>query len=272
MRRVANYPQSIMIKYIKNKISESPMVGVVLGSGLQELASSLENVIRIPYSDIPSFMETTIKGHAGEFVIGTVKGTTLPVIFANGRFHYYEGLSYDKVHLIIDIFSQLGCEHVITTNSSGCLVPSWSPGDIMIIDSHIDMTFRDSPDDINKKSGPRYYNPMLLKLAQDSMDEMNLVKRQGTYGWTLGPTYETPAEIKLLTEHGISAVGMSTVPEIERAHDLNLNLLSIACLTNYAVGISDHPLSHGEVVDQANKSGKIFSELLLKILTKIDQI
>jgi purine-nucleoside phosphorylase len=113
---------------------------------------------------------------------------------------------------------------------------------------------------------------MLLKLAQDCMDQMNLNKRQGTYAWTLGPTYETPAEVKLLQQHDVSAVGMSTVPEIERAHDLGLNLLSIACLTNYAAGISDHPLSHEEVVDQAKRSGKQFSELLLRILTKIDQI
>ena len=115
-----------MIKYIKNKINKSPAVGVVLGSGLQELSNSLQNITRISYSDIPSFIDTTIKGHAGEFVFGTVKGTSLPVIFANGRFHYYEGLSYDKVHLIIDIFNQLGCERVITTNSSGL-------GDIMIL-------------------------------------------------------------------------------------------------------------------------------------------
>jgi purine-nucleoside phosphorylase len=261
-----------MIEYIKKQINVSPVVGVVLGSGLQELSNSLEDVTRIAYSDIPSFIDTTVKGHAGEFVVGRVRGTTLPVVFANGRFHYYEGLSYDKVHIIIDVFSQLGCGHVITTNSSGCLVPSWSPGDIMIIDSHIDMTFRNSPDDMHKKSGPSYYDPGLMKLAQDSMDQMNLIKRQGTYGWTLGPTYETPAEVKLLQRHGVSAVGMSTVPEIERSHELQLKLLSIACLTNYAAGISDHPLSHEEVVDQATKSGETFSELLLRILTKIDQI
>ena len=104
------------------------------------------------------------------------------------------------------------------------------------------------------------------------MNEMGLPIRKGTYGWTLGPTYETPAEVKLLQKHGVSAVGMSTVPEIERAHDLQLNLLSLACLTNYAVGISAHPLTHEEVVEQANKSGKIFSALLSKILVKINQL
>ena len=153
MPRAANFPQITMIKYIKNKINGTPVVGVVLGSGLQGLANSLENAVRVSYANIPSFIETTIEGHVGEFVCGTLRGTSLRVIFANGRFHYYEGLKYSQLHIIVDIFNQLGCEHVITTNSSGCLVPAWSPGDIMIIDSHIDMTFRDGPDAINKKLG-----------------------------------------------------------------------------------------------------------------------
>jgi len=272
MLRVDSYPQSIMIDYIKNKIKGRPVVGVVLGSGLQELSSSLENAVRIPYPEIPSFINTTIEGHAGEFVYGTLKGTSMPVIFANGRFHYYEGLEYSQVHIIIDVFNELGCQSVITTNSSGCLVPTWTPGDIMIIDSHVDMTFRQGPDHINKQSGASYYDPALIKIAEGCMEEMELPIRKGTYGWTLGPTYETPAEVKLLQTHGIDAVGMSTVPEIERAHDLELTLLSVACLTNYAVGISAHPLTHEEVVEQANKSGKIFSALLSRILAKINQI
>ena len=145
-----------MIEYIKNIINDKPSIGVVLGSGLNSLIDSLENIKRIPYNEIPSFIQTTVKGHAGEFVFGTVKGTDIPVIFANGRFHYYEGLEYKNVHILIDIFNELGCDKIITTNSSGCLIPSWSPGDIMIIDSHIDMTFRDGPDVINKKIGDEY--------------------------------------------------------------------------------------------------------------------
>ena len=272
MRHVVNYLQRIMIEYIKNIINDKPSIGVVLGSGLNSLIDSLENIKRIPYNEIPSFIQTTVKGHAGEFVFGTVKGTDIPVIFANGRFHYYEGLEYKNVHILIDIFNELGCDKIITTNSSGCLIPSWSPGDIMIIDSHIDMTFRDGPDVINKKIGDEYYNSKLISLAIDCMNEMNMPIRKGTYGWTLGPTYETPAEVQFLQKHGISAVGMSTVPEIERAHELKINLLSLACLTNYAVGISLHPLTHEEVVEQANKSGKIFTKLLNQILIKSNQI
>ena len=142
----------------------------------------------------------------------------------------------------------------------------------MILDSHIDMTFRGRTTEIQKKTGPNYYDPQLLNIATDEMRSLNIPVRKGTYGWTLGPTYETPSEVQLLKQHGVSAVGMSTVPEIERAHELDLNLLSIACLTNYAVGISDHPLTHEEVVDQANKTGKIFSKLLFEILMKINQL
>ena len=261
-----------MINYIKNIINDSPVVGVVLGSGLDKLINSLENIIRISYKDIPSFIETTIEGHAGEFVYGTVKGTSLPVIFANGRFHYYEGLDYSSVHIIIDIFNELGCKNVITTNSSGCLVPEWSPGEIMIIDSHIDMTFREGPGQIHKKGGDSYYNPSMMRLAENCMNQIGIPCRKGTYGWTLGPTYETPAEVRFLQENGISAVGMSTVPEIERSNELKLRLLSLACLTNYAVGISSHPLTHEEVVEQANKSGALFTELLSKILVQINHI
>ena len=134
------------------------------------------------------------------------------------------------------------------------------------------MTFREGPDVINKKIGDEYYNPKLMSLAIDCMNEMNMPIRKGTYGWTLGPTYETPAEVQFLQKHGISAVGMSTVPEIERAHELKIDLLSLACLTNYAVGISLHPLTHEEVVEQANKSGKIFTKLLNQILIKSNQI
>jgi len=261
-----------IINYIINQSSKKPKVGVVLGSGLQQLTSSLENVKRIKYSDIPSFFDTTVDGHEGEFVIGNIKETDLQVIFANGRFHYYEGLSYDKVHIIMDIFHELGCEYVITTNSSGCLVPEWAPGDIMMIDSHVDMTFRGATTKIQKKSGPNYYNSKLLNIALSASKALNIPIRKGTYGWTLGPTYETPAEIEYFRTININAVGMSTVPEIERAHQLKIKLLAMACLTNYAVGISDEMLTHEEVVTQANKTGKLFSTLLLEVLRQINRL
>ena len=259
-----------VIDYLKMHTKIRPKVGIILGSGLQKLSLLLDNKKIVKYSDIPSFIDTSVDGHAGEFIIGEVNG--LDVICANGRFHYYEGLSYDKVHIIIDIFNKMECEYIITTNSSGCLESSWVPGDLMLIDSHIDMTFRNIIDPIDRKYGNEYYNTNLYKIAIQSMQDMNLPLRTGTYGWTLGPTYETPAEIKFMKNLDIQAVGMSTVPEIERAHQLGMKLLGIACLTNYAVGIASTPLTHDEVVEQANKSGEEFSQLIFNILKKIKEI
>lgn len=256
-----------IIKFLKKSIKESPTVGIVLGSGLEKIVRSLDDILIIKYSEIPSFINTSVDGHAGEFIIGKVNNMT--VICANGRFHYYEGLTYDKIHIIIDIFHKLRCKNIITTNSSGCLESSWAPGDLMIIDSHIDMTFRESVNINNRKYGNKYYDPNLYHIAIESMKQMNLPVRTGTYGWTLGPTYETAAEIKLMQKLDIQAVGMSTVPEIERASELKLKLLGIACLTNYAVGISKNPLTHTEVIEQATKSSNHFSKLILNILKKI---
>ena len=259
-----------IIKYIESQIHVKPNVGIVLGSGLSQLCTQLENKITIKYSDIPSFIDTTIDGHAGEFVIGNLTGSNQTLMFANGRFHYYEGIDYEKTHIIIDVFHQMECKYIITTNSSGCLQSLWSPGDLMIIDSHIDATFRNTPSTPVKVSGDDYYNPQLIDITLQVMDKLGIEPRVGTYGWTLGPTYETPAEVKMLKDLNVSAVGISTVPEIERAYELKLKLLSLACLTNYAVGISSTPLTHHEVVTKANESGLIFSQLIIDILKKIE--
>ena len=260
------------INYIKNIIQRKPKVGIIIGSGLSAVTDEVANYKKIEYKEIPSFIDTTIDGHMGEFIFGNIQNTELDVIFANGRFHYYEGLTYKETHLIIDIFSELGCEYVITTNSSGCLESKWSPGDLMVINSHIDMTFRNECDKPKLKNGEKYYNAQLRDITLECMEEMKLPQYSGTYGWTLGPTYETKSEIKFMRDFNIKAVGMSTVPEIERCAELDLNLVGISCLTNYAVGITTQPLTHDEVVDQANRSGALFTKLILKVLQKINQI
>jgi len=263
--------KSINLQHIINKMGfKHPSVGVVLGSGLSDLASELENKKIIKYDSIPSFPVPTIDGHPGEFVFGKIRRTNINVVFANGRFHYYEGLPYKDVHLIVDIFSELGCKYIITTNSSGCLEQLWNPGDIMIINSHIDATYRKTISTPITKEGNKYYNKNLISIAKNTMKELGMKIRLGKYAWTLGPTYETASEIELLKTLQVKAVGMSTVPEIERAHKLNLKVLSLACLTNYAVGITKNPLSHTEVIEQANKTSIIFRKLILEILKKLN--
>ena len=262
---VSNYA-----KYLKEQIDgKSPSIGVVLGSGLNCISNALNNKVVIPYSEIPSFQNTSVKGHPGEFIVGDITNSEKSVIFANGRFHLYEGLAYNNTYMIIDIFKEIGCQAVIITNSSGCLDDSWAPGDLMIIDSHIDFTFRGSSEVEDKKSGNAYYNAYLTNLAESEMINNNIAYHFGTYGWTMGPTYETESEIKMMRNHHIKAVGMSTVPEINRAHELKLPLLAIACLTNYAVGISKNPLTHEEVVQEAEKAANKFSDVILSIIKKI---
>ena len=163
------------ISYIKNQINDkSPTIGIVLGSGLQGITDTIKNKVVIPYNNIPSFHATSVEGHPGEFIIGNVGASNNQVIVANGRFHLYEGLSYDKTYLIIDIFKEIGCQVVIITNSSGCLDESWSPGDLMIINSHIDFTFRNSTDVDKKKRGQSYYNMYLTDLAEKEMIKNNI--------------------------------------------------------------------------------------------------
>lgn len=258
------------IKYINSKINgDPPSIGVVVGSGLHCISNELSHKVIIPYSEIPSFQKTSVEGHPGEFIIGKVPNTDNRVIFANGRFHLYEGLAYESTYMIIDIFKELGCQVVIITNSSGCLDESWSPGDLMIIDSHIDCTFRNKSEADEKKGGGAYYNTYLINLAEGEMISNNISYHFGTYGWTMGPTYETKSEIRMMKNLNIKAVGMSTVPEIKRAYDLQLPLLAIACLTNYAVGISKNPLTHEEVVNEAEKAANKFSNIILSIVKKL---
>ena len=242
-------------------------VGIVSGSGLYGLSNILSDVIKINYDDIEVLPTVSVKGHKNYFEAGNLNG--LKVIIANGRFHYYEGLEYDRVSALIDIFDQLNCKNIIITNSSGCLNTNWNKGDIMIVDSHVDMTFRESSDLGYVISGNKFYSEKLISLARAEMKKMGLPDRIGTYGWVLGPSYETIAEIDLMRTLNIKAVGMSTVPEIIKAHILNIPTLTLSCLTNYAAGTNGHILSHGEVVNSAGKYKDKLINLIQGILNSI---
>ena len=238
-------------------------IGIISGSGLYGLSNILSDITKINYSDISLLPQVSVAGHKDYFEIGDLND--LRVMIANGRFHYYEGLEYNKVSVLVDIFHQLQCQNIIITNSSGCLNTDWDKGDIMIVDSHIDMTFRISSKPGEKISGNEFYNQKLIDLAKQEMKKMDIPDRVGTYGWVLGPTYETVAEIDFMKSLDIMAVGMSTVPEIIKANELNIPLLTLSCLTNYAAGTDNHILSHGEVVDSATE----YKEKLIKLIQGI---
>tara|TARA_Y100000741_G_scaffold334316_1_gene291464 strand:- start:121 stop:906 length:786 start_codon:yes stop_codon:yes gene_type:complete len=254
------------IQYIKNQTKINPKIGIVLGSGLDMFCNRLTNKNIISYNDIPGFRKTSIKGHKGEFAIGKLYNHS--IICANGRFHYYEGHKYSDVAIIIDLFKEIGCTHVIMTNSSGCAEESWEVGDLMLINGHIDYSFISSNEDPKIIQDNRY-DLNLLNEVEKLAELKNITLRKGVYTWTTGPTYETPSEILDIKNIGGHAVGMSGLPEIERIHELNMKMIGLCCLTNYASGISKSELTHDEVVDTAKNYQENFLNLLDTIIENL---
>ena len=252
-----------IVNYINTKIDTKPDLAIVLGSGLASLQNILTSPIIIKYNTIPNYFDTTVKGHEGKFVFGRFQNKY--ILIAVGRFHYYEGLSLDEVGLPIKIFDALGCKNVIITNSSGCLNSNWNLGDVMIINGHYDFTFRSNSDNPKLVEGECYYNQNLIELAL----KINSQLRVGNYGWVLGPMYETKAEITNMKNQGVDAVGMSTIPEVLMAHNLKINILALALMSNYAVGLTMDELTHEVVLENSIKYNKKFELLLIDIISQI---
>ncbi len=244
-----------------------PRTAVILGSGLGHMAESVVGAVIIPYSDIPSYPEPTVEGHAGELILGSLGGEK--VVMASGRFHFYEGLQMEIVSLPMRLFRALGVENVIITNSAGSVRKENTPGSLMAVTGHLDCTFRESPDMPSIVNDSRYHRGELLGIARQSALEEDVDLCEGVYSWTLGPSYETPEEIKMIQKLGGDAVGMSTVPEIRAAAELKMNVLTLSCLTNYAAGVVETPIMHEEVIIIAKEVGERFGRLLSTIVEKI---
>lgn len=259
------------VEYIKNTINIEPKIGIILGTGLGEFVDMIDEQTIIPYEEIPNFPISTAPGHKGRLIIGKCMGKL--VFCMQGRFHYYEGYSMEEVTYPIRVMQQLGIEKVIITNAAGGLNPSFDPGDLMVIDNHIN--FMGNNPLIGKnidEFGSRFvdmskpYDPELIKLAHEAAKLSGLSLRQGVYVGCTGPSFETAAEIKLFHSFGGSAVGMSTVPEVIVANHGGLKVLAISCITNLGTGILEQPLSVEEVFETASRVGVKFRELLQNIL------
>ena len=244
--------------FIKNKLEGTPEIGLILGSGLGVLADEIENPIAIPYSDIPNFPVSTVHGHAGQLVIGTLEGKT--VVAMQGRFHFYEGYSMDKVTFPVRVMKLLGVEKLIVTNAAGGVNESFKPGDLMLISDHINFMGTNpliGPND--DRFGTRFpdmstpYDKEFMELARKTAEELNIKIQEGVYVGNTGPTYETPAEVRMARIIGGDAVGMSTVPEVIVANHSGMRVLGISCITNMAAGIRDQPLDHNEVIETTAK-------------------
>jgi purine-nucleoside phosphorylase len=260
--------------YIKAQNTLQSDIAIVLGSGLANFINYMEDVTKILFSDIPHFSLTTVSGHVGMWVTGKIKGKVVHVL--TGRFHFYEGYSLSEVTFPIRVMKALGIRHLILTNSCGAINQEFKPGELMLISDHINTVGINPLIGRNMdKFGPRFpdasniYSTRMRKIAHDVAKNNNLLIREGVYAWWSGPSYETPAEIRMLRMMGADAVGMSTVPEALVASHMQMEVLGISCLTNMASGILPQPLSHQEVLDVAKSVGDMFASLLIEILQKL---
>ena len=242
---------------------------VILGSGLGGFTDALTDHRIIEYSNIPYYPKSTVEGHSGEMVIGKLEDKDLLV--ARGRVHCYEGYPREMVVFPIHVFKKCGIEYLIITNSSGSLDKQNDPGTIMVITGHLDCTFHNNIEDPDLIEDEKFHSSHLIAIAESVASTNNIALTTGNYCWTMGPMYETPAEIKYFRSLSGSAVGMSTLPEIEEAGSLGLNVLTLSLLTNFAAGISDQSLTHEEVLINAERSKDKMIKLLSGIIKRIKQ-
>ena len=250
---------------IQSHIKKSPQIGIILGSGLGDFVKKINNPQIINYTDIKKYPISTVKGHEGKFIFGNIYNKS--VICAEGRFHLYEGYDFNTTTLPIDIFNKLGCKTVIITNAAGCLNRGWTLGSLMLIKNCIDFTFQNSNIPVVYFDNKSLIKDHIKKLFNylSSLYPIN----EGTYSWVLGPTYETPSEIQEIKKNGGDVVGMSTMPEIIKAYKYGMDIIGLSCLSNYASGISEYPLTHQDVLKEVNKSKNIFTNLLLDLIKLI---
>ncbi len=253
---------------------QKPELGLILGSGLGVLADEIENATVIPYSEIPHFPVSTVEGHAGQLVVGTLGGKTVAAM--QGRFHYYEGYSMQEVTFPVRVMKAMGMTHILVTNAAGGVNESFTPGDLMIITDHINYMGAHPLIGPNyKEFGPRFpdmssaYTKELVQLAERVASEQNIAVQKGVYIGFTGPTYETPAEVRMARILGGDAVGMSTVPEVIVAAHGGMKVLGISCITNMAAGILDQPLAHDEVIETTEKVKSTFLALVKTIVSEM---
>ncbi len=252
-------------------------IGLVLGSGLGSLADRLENRRAIPYGEIPHFIASTVKGHAGELVAGHFQGHDVLVL--SGRVHMYEGHSATRVALPIQVLGALGIDVLIVTNASGGVNPTFDPGDLMAISDHINLLGTSPLSGRNDaRLGPRFldmsvaYDEELRGLAKQAAARMGLTLREGVYAAVPGPSYETPAEIRMLQIIGADAVGMSTVPEVIAARHMGVRVLGLSCVANYAAGLAEGLLNHEEVATVAAAAADNMIDLLGRVVRELPDL
>ncbi len=260
-------------RLIRTRTSAEPPVAIVLGSGLGGFAQDLTDAIAIPYDEIPGFARATVEGHAGQLVIGQSGETTVAAM--QGRFHFYEGYSLEDVTFPIRVLKLLGVRTLLLTNAVGTLNIEYTPGSLMVISDHLNLLggnpLHGENDD---RFGPRFpdltavYSRRLQDVVIDEANAMGLEVRRGIYAALAGPSYETPAEIRMIRRLGADVVGMSTVPEAIVARHMDMQVVGISCITNLAAGVSDRPIDHSQVMAIGERVRGSFTELLKRVIPR----
>lgn len=261
------------VNYIFTRVDKKPKVGIILGSGLSDLSSEIDNPIVIPYEEIPNFPVSTVKGHNGSLIFGELNG--LDVVAMSGRFHFYEGYSMDEVTLPVRVFKKLGIEYLFVSNASGGVNSEFEVGDIMFITDHINLMPNPLIGANIEEYGPRFvdmsesYNKNLLSKAKKIARLRGIKFQTGIYAGVSGPTYETLAEYKYIKAIGADAVGMSTTPEVIVARHMGLKVFAVSVISDLGVEGKMVEISHDEVIDAAGsvapKMTQIIKDLLLEL-------
>lgn len=258
-------------KFIAARTALRPTVAVVLGSGLGAFASQLKNATSIPFADIPHFPQPTVPGHSGRLLIGTI--ADVPVALMQGRVHAYEGYSSEEVTFPVRVLGRFGIKSLVLTNAAGGINPAFHQGQLVLIADHINLSGRSpvaGPND--ERFGARFfdmseaYSARLRRLAHEAARSMEFRLDEGVYLGVLGPSFETPAEIRAFHTMGADLVGMSTVQETIAARHMGIEVLGISCVTNMAAGIQQQPLSHEEVIETGRAVEAQLAELLTRIM------
>jgi purine-nucleoside phosphorylase len=260
---------------VRSRTDLIPRVALILGSGLGAFAENLADAVAIEYEGLPGFPRSTVEGHAGRLVLG--RAGEVPVVVQQGRFHLYEGYSAAQTTFPLRVMGALGAATLLVTNAAGGVDHRLEPGDLMVIEDQINFQFR-SP---LRGSGPlvdedrfvdlaEAYTPRLVRLALETAAGLGLARvRAGTYFGALGPSYETPSEIRMARTLGADAVGMSTVSEVVAARHAGMEVLGIACISNRAAGLTGEPLSHDEVIEVTRRVADTFGRFVRGLLSDL---
>ena len=263
-------------KFLLSQSPLRPKIGLVLGSGLGGFADDFTDATRIPYANIPFFPRSTAVGHAGQLVVGKVDG--IPLAAMQGRVHLYEGLSAKAVTFPMRVFGRMNIRAVIFTNAAGGVNLKYKQGALVVLTDHINLQGQNplvGPND--ERCGARFpdmthaYSDSYRQIALKAAERLGKTLYQGVYAAMLGPSYETPAEIRYLRTIGADLVGMSTVPEVITARHMGVQVLAISCVTNMAAGILDQPISHDEVQETGERVKGDFEALLRAVLPEISK-